>query len=187
MAGIVLAGGRAVRFGSNKALAPFRGEPLIAWSLAILRPACRAIAINGPETTAGPLGLPALPDPPGAPQGPLAGVLAGLDWAAAQGFETLMTVPCDTPFLPREMAARFISELGNAPLIAARAERPHPLCALWRVETRTALRALSRTGKHPPLSAVLESLGGIWAGFPDEKAFANLNTQAEFEAAQQVL
>ncbi len=69
--------------------------------------------------------------------GPLAGILAGLDWAAGLGASSLLTVPGDTPFLPLDLARR----LGAAPAMASSGGRSHPPVALWPVDVRARLRA----------------------------------------------
>ena len=180
----MLAGGRGARFGGEKALAPFRGRPLIAWSLDALAPHAAVLGVGGPAALAAEFGLAAVVDPPGAPAGALAGVLAGLAWAADNGCALLATAPCDTPFLPADMVPRLAAALGDAPVVAARAARVHALCALWRVEAAAPLAALVREGKQLSMQALIERLGGGYADCPDEAAFANLNTPEELAAAE---
>jgi molybdopterin-guanine dinucleotide biosynthesis protein A len=66
---------------------------------------------------------------------------------------------------------------------AARAARRHPLCALWRTDLAARLAQLAGEPDQIPLQRLVDELGGAWADFPDEEAFANLNTPAEFAAA----
>ncbi|HEY1930100.1 MAG TPA: molybdenum cofactor guanylyltransferase [Caulobacteraceae bacterium] len=183
IAGVVLAGGRSRRFGRDKAREPLAGRPLIAWSLESLGPACARLAISGPAELAATLGLPAVADLEGAPPGPLAGVAGALAWAAAEGCSHCLTAPCDTPFLPPDLAARLIAAAGASPVVAARALGRHPLCALWRADFAARLAQLALQPGQPPLQRLVDELGGAWADFPDETAFANLNTPDEFAAA----
>ena len=183
IAGLVLAGGRSRRFGRDKALAGFRGRPLIASSLAALRPHVAVLGIAGPASLATQFGAQAIADPPGAPQGPVAGVLAGLAWASERGCARLATAPCDTPLLPADMVPRLAAALGERPVVAARAARVHALCALWRTDAAPTLAALMRGGKQLSMQALIETLGG-YADFADEAAFANLNTPQELAAAE---
>ncbi len=185
IAGVVLAGGRSHRFGRDKASALLHGRPLIAWSLATLARSTPTLAVNGPEALAQLVDLPAVADAEGLPPGPLAGVLGALAWAREEGCSHLLTVPCDTPFLPENLGSRLMeaAERLAAPVVAARAERPHPLCALWRTDAAAALLPLAAAERQPPLHALIDRLGGAWADFPDELAFANLNTEAEMRAA----
>jgi molybdopterin-guanine dinucleotide biosynthesis protein A len=184
IAGLVLAGGRSRRFGRDKALADFRGRPLIAWSLAALRPHVAALGVGGPVSLAAELGVEAVPDAPGAPGGPLAGVLAGLVWAARRGGAHLATAPCDTPFLPPDLVPRLAAAIGPRPVVAVRAARVHALCALWRADAAAPLAALIRAGKQLSMQALIDALGGGYADFEDEAAFANLNTPEDFAAAE---
>ncbi|WP_273523920.1 NTP transferase domain-containing protein, partial [Rhodosalinus sediminis] len=88
--------------GGDKALAELAGRPLAAHVAERLSDHVAALALNanGDPARFAALGLPVLPDPlPGRP-GPLAGVLAALDWAAGQGAAAAVTAPADTPFLP---------------------------------------------------------------------------------------
>ena len=187
IAGLMLAGGRSRRFGRDKALANFRGRPLIASSLDVLRPHAAVLAISGPATIAAASGVEAFPDAPGAPDGPLAGILAGVAWAAQRGCTHLATAPCDTPFLPADLVPRLAAAIGERPVTAARAMRVHPLCALWRTDAAGSLATLVRNGKQLSMQALIDALGGGYADFEDEEAFANLNTPEEFAAAERAL
>ncbi|MFP4240198.1 MAG: molybdenum cofactor guanylyltransferase MobA [Rhodosalinus sp.] len=161
--GVILAGGRATRMGgADKPLLDLAGRPLIAHVIARLGPQCAGLAIsaNGDPARFAAFGLPVLPDEtPGFP-GPLAGVLAGLDWAAAQGAAAIVTSAADTPFLPRDLCSRLVAAAGPSGLAVAAAEdaegglRRHPTCALWPVALREALRAALAAG---------ERRVGLWA------------------------
>ncbi|HWF75922.1 MAG TPA: molybdenum cofactor guanylyltransferase [Caulobacteraceae bacterium] len=184
VAGLVLAGGGSRRFGRDKALAAFRGRPLIAWSFDALRPHVAALGLGGPAPLAAELGVEAVPDPPGAPSGPLAGILAGLAWAAQRGGTHLATAPCDTPFLPPDLVPRLAAAIGDRPVVAARTHRVHALCALWRADAAAPLAALVRDGKQLSMQALIDTLGGAYVEFEEEAAFANLNTPEDFAAAE---
>jgi molybdopterin-guanine dinucleotide biosynthesis protein A len=183
IAGVVLAGGRSRRFGRDKAREPLGGRPLIAWSLDALRPGCARLAVNGPPDLAAALDLPAVADIEAAQPGPLAGIAGALAWAATEGCSHCLTAPCDTPFLPGDLCARLAAIIGEGPVVAARARRRHPLCALWRTDLAAELAELARQPDHPPLQRLVDEIGGGWADFAEEDAFANLNTPAEFAAA----
>jgi molybdopterin-guanine dinucleotide biosynthesis protein A len=139
-AAIVLAGGGARRLGGiDKPLLTLGGQTVLARILATLVPQAGPIALsaNGDPARFAAFGLPVLDDGALAGLGPLAGVLAGLDWAAAQGSATLLTVPGDTPFIPADLVAR----LAPAPCCAASKGQAHHAVALWPVTARAALRA----------------------------------------------
>jgi molybdopterin-guanine dinucleotide biosynthesis protein A len=190
--GLVLAGGRSSRFGYEKAAADLAGRPLIAWVLQVLTPACAEVAINArPGTQAAAfgerLGCVILADDPCDPEGPLAGVRAGLAWALTRGADALATAPCDTPFLPADLVTRLAEgwTLGAGARVAVSDDGMAPLCALWPVPA--ALRLIAETlaaGRHPPVRRVLEDLRADEVKFPDPRAFDNLNTPHDYATAK---
>lgn len=120
IAGIVLAGGQARRMGgADKPLLLLKGRPLIAHVIARLGNA-RAISANGDPDRFAPFGLPVLPDDIPGFAGPLAGILTGMDWAAARGFTHIATAAADTPFFPPDLIAQLA--LHRAPVVLARAD-----------------------------------------------------------------
>ena len=146
--GAILAGGLARRLaGANKAMLDIGGSTVLTRLIARLSPGVGRMVLNtngDPGLFAG-LGLTviadSLPDHPG----PLAGILAALEWAAAQGSGTewVVTVPCDTPFLPTDLAERLHAARirdGAVLACAASAGRTHPVAALWPVILAPALR-----------------------------------------------
>ncbi len=189
--GLLLAGGRSSRFGREKAAVQLAGRPMMAWVLDVLTPACVEAAVNarsGSEASA--LARAAsrtiLIDDPSDPEGPLAGVRAGLAWAHALGAEALATAPCDTPFLPADFVARLSDGWtpGDGARIAVSLSGLSPLCALWPVPA--ALELIGQTlaaGRHPSIRRMLDALRAVEVEFPDPRAFANLNTPEDYEAA----
>jgi molybdopterin-guanine dinucleotide biosynthesis protein A len=182
IAGLVLAGGRSSRFGREKAMATFRGEPLIAHVARVLARGCERVATNAPvgggaAAWAEARGLPRVPDAE-THQGPLFGVLAGLRWATADGCDLLVAIPCDLPLLPADFVARLCGcDEGGA--VACDAEGVvQPLCSAWPVELRGALEAELARG-HPPARAVVERLNFRKVGFCEARAFWNINTPAD--------
>jgi molybdopterin-guanine dinucleotide biosynthesis protein A len=146
--GAILAGGLAQRMGGgDKAMRGVGVRTLLMRLISRLSPQVRRSILNAngdPGRVAG-LGLAvaadSLPDYPG----PLAGVLAALEWASAEasGIEWVVTVPCDTPFLPTDLAERLHAARlrGGAVLAcAASAGRTHPVIALWPVKLAAPLR-----------------------------------------------
>jgi molybdopterin-guanine dinucleotide biosynthesis protein A len=170
IAGLVLAGGRSSRFGSDKAAALLEGRPLLDWALDALRPHCGALAVSGPG---------GLADAPGDPDGPLSGIKAGLIWAREIGASHLATLPCDVPKVPADLIPRLAAI--DAPVVSARtSEGPQPLCALWSVEVLEALMAELAQG-HPSVQALQTLLGGRTVLFEAAWAFANINTPADLK------
>ena len=113
----------------DKALLSLAGQPMIAHVIARLGCA-RAISANGDPARFAPFGLPVLAD--GVPDrpGPLAGVLAGMDWAAAQGFRRVVTAAADTPFAPRDLA-------GENPDVSKRPHLPDDVPTVSEREARS--------------------------------------------------
>jgi molybdopterin-guanine dinucleotide biosynthesis protein A len=141
-----------------------------------------AISANGNLERFAGFGLPALPDGPFAGEGPLAGVLAGLDWAHGIGATELLTIPGDTPFVPRGLAA----SLSPSPACAASGDRVHYLVALWPIGARAALRdLLSRPGPRQ-VARFADTIGMRPVDFPlaTWDSFLNVNTRADLEAAR---
>jgi molybdopterin-guanine dinucleotide biosynthesis protein A len=134
---VILAGGQARRLGGiDKTLIPIGGTPILSIILERLCPQVERIALgaNGDPARFGSFALPVLADERQG-IGPLGGLLRGLDWAAGLGAESLLTVPGDTPFVPRDL----VQALGVAPAVAVSAGRRHHLVALWPVAWRSAL------------------------------------------------
>jgi molybdenum cofactor guanylyltransferase len=146
--GLVLAGGLARRMGGgDKALIRIGTQTILDRVLERLVPACVGIVINanGDPARFAPSGLPVVPDDVEGFAGPLAGILAGLDWAAVHvpQVQWLVSVPGDCPFLPRDLVPRLHAARNAAgtPLACAQSGSwRHPVAALWRVDLRHDLR-----------------------------------------------
>ncbi len=150
--GLILAGGLARRMGGgDKALLTVGGRTVLDRLIARLRPQVSALAINanGDPARFSATGLPVLPDTLPDFPGPLAGVLAGMAWAAAQGAAWLVTAPGDTPFLPDDLVARLQAGRGGMNFAcAASGGRTHPVAALWPVSARAELLAALMAGQR---------------------------------------
>jgi molybdenum cofactor guanylyltransferase len=151
--GVILAGGLARRMGGgDKGLRELGGKPLMAHVVERLSRQASPLAINanGDASRFASFDLPIIPDrTPGTP-GPLAGILAGLHWAAeaSPGARFIVTAACDTPFFPRDLVARLIGEAGDtypAIVLAQSNGRVHPVFGLWPLALATELEeALGR-------------------------------------------
>lgn len=186
-AALVLAGGAARRLGGvDKPLLTLRGRTVLEHILETLAGQAGPIALsaNGdPDRFAG-FGLPVLDDGALVGEGPLAGVLAGLEWAAAGGHATLLTVPGDTPFIPADLVAR----LTPGPSCAASAGQAHHLVALWPVAARDALRRwLSTPGPRGvrQFSAKLGQRQIVFSAVASDP-FLNVNTVEDLAKARAV-
>ena len=189
-AALVLAGGAGRRLGGvDKPLLELGGQTMLALVLARLRAepvGAIAVSAGGDPARFARFGLPVLDDGVFAGAGPLAGVLAGLDWAAGLGATALLSVPGDTPFIP----AGLVGALAPAPACAAGggARGVHHLVALWPVAARGGLRAWLAEGGSRKVGAFAAALGMREVGFPaaPAEAFLNVNTAADLAAAREV-
>ena len=195
--GVILAGGQATRMGGgDKGLLPLGDRRLIDSVIDRLGPQVAGLALNAngdPARFEG-LGLPVLPDSIPGFAGPLAGVLAGLDWAAGQGAETIVTAAADTPFFPCDLVPQLLlaAEGMDAPLVLAATPDPargrarHPTFGLWPVALRDDLREALAGGLRKVVLWT-DRHGGREALFPQEEAFFNVNTPADLERAEAML
>lgn len=194
IAGIVLAGGQARRLGGDKALRLLGGKSLLEHAISLARPqvATLALSANGDPGPLRPFGLPILPDPVPGFVGPLAGILAGMDWAAAAGIAWLASFPCDAPFFPPDFVARLAAarERDGADIACARSGgRTHPVFALWPVRLRDELRrALRDEGmrKVDGWSARYRIATVAFDAVPFDPFF-NINTPEDFAKAETLL
>jgi molybdopterin-guanine dinucleotide biosynthesis protein A len=146
--GVLLAGGLARRMGGgDKPLRMVGGKPLLVHVIDRLGSQCEALMLNanGEPDRFFAYGLPVVADSVEGFAGPLAGVLAGLDWAARhhKGVPWLVSVAADTPFLPHDLVARLQAARqaeGATFACAASGGRTHPAIGLWPVEMRDELR-----------------------------------------------
>ena len=194
--GLVLAGGLARRMGGgDKARIKIGGKTILERVLARLAPQCSTVIINanGDPARFADTGLPVVADSVPDFAGPLAGILAGLDWAAthASGIADVVSVPGDCPFLPGDLVARLLAARRNAgtPLACARSgDWRHPVAGLWRVALRDDLRkALVEEGLHK-IETWTARHGVAIADWPDTPIdpFFNVNTPADAAEAERI-
>lgn len=196
--GLILAGGRARRMGGpDKPFVPLGGCPLIERVMVRVAPQVAGLAIvaGGDAGRFARLGLPVVPDPSliGAFAGPLAGVLAGLEWAATlpDGIEAVAVFPADTPFLPGDFVGRGMAALdkGAEVAMAGSADRLHPTVAVWRAALAPRLRRLvveedlRRADRLPDHFLVVRL---DYAARPRDPFF-NINTPEDLAAAEALL
>jgi molybdopterin-guanine dinucleotide biosynthesis protein A len=190
LVGVILAGGRSSRMGGgDKCLRPLGGRPLLDHVIERAAPQVGRLVLNanGDPARFSRYGLEVVADSLGDYAGPLAGVLAGLDWAQARGAATIVTFPSDSPFLPRDLAARLRAT--GAPLARARSGgRAHPVAALWSTALADDLRrALAEGLRKIELWTARHGVADVeWdAGPPDP--FFNANRPEDLEDAERLL
>ncbi|MGB7271298.1 MAG: molybdenum cofactor guanylyltransferase MobA [Albidovulum sp.] len=195
--GVILAGGRATRMGGgDKGLRLVGGKRLIDHVVARLSAQCGPLALNanGDPARFADLGLPVLPDSLPDHPGPLAGVLAGLDWAADLGAEAIVTAAADTPFFPADLVTRLRAAAGPTGLALAATEDAdgkiwrQPTFGLWPVALRHDLRAALKGGLRKIVIWTDQHHAGTapFAGTPFDPFF-NINTPEDIAQAEILL
>jgi molybdopterin-guanine dinucleotide biosynthesis protein A len=181
--------------GGDKPLKTIGGATILDRVLDRLRPQCRALVLNanGDPARFAFTGLPVIADDVPDFAGPLAGILAGLDWAAAKAPDIafLASVPGDCPFLPRDLVRRLHQARASAGLplaCASSGEWRHPVVALWPVALRGDLRrALTDEGLRK-IELWTARHGVALADWPAEPVdpFFNVNTPEDAAAAERI-
>ena len=193
---VILAGGRGTRMGgADKAFLRLAGRAMIAHLIDRLGRQCAPLAINagGEAGRFAFAGLPVLSDSVAGQPGPLAGILAAMDWAAALGADAVVTAAVDTPFLPADLSDHLRRAAGLCGLaIAASPDdtgrmRRHPTFGLWPVRLRDPLRATLKAGERKVMLWA-EAQGATVAEFDATPfdPFFNINTPEDFARAERI-
>lgn len=145
--GLLLAGGQSRRMGGgDKCLRMLGGETILARIVRRVKPQVSGLVLNanGDPARFAAYGLPVVGDSMEGFAGPLAGVLAGLDWAAARSLDCpwVVSVPTDAPFLPTDLIAQLLAATANGADMACAVSggQSHPVVGLWPVRLRDDLR-----------------------------------------------
>jgi molybdopterin-guanine dinucleotide biosynthesis protein A len=192
-AGVVLSGGAGSRIAGEKALLPFCAGTLLDAVIARAAPQVSQLALNVPQANADAYrtrypGYSLLFDSFSDGIGPLAGVIAGLEWAhTLGGVDRLATFPCDTPFLPHDLVAQLMANAGDTPVFAHDGDRLHGVCAVWSLGCLETLRAGVEAGQLRSLHSAMEALNGKTCRIAgDEHAFFNVNTREDLVQAEEL-
>lgn len=180
---VILAGGAGRRLGGvDKALLTLHQRTLLEYAIETVSGQVDGCVVSaaGDISRFSRFGIPMVDDGRHRGKGPLAGVLAGMQRAAADGADSLLSLPVDTPFAPRDLVAR----LGAAPAVAAYRERKHHLVALWPVDSVDSLeRFLDGPGPYR-VGDFARGIGMREQAFEgDEDPFLNVNTPEDLAAA----
>jgi molybdopterin-guanine dinucleotide biosynthesis protein A len=194
--GLILAGGLARRMGGgDKPRTRIGGATILARVLERMAPQCPRLIINanGDPARFADTGVPVIADDVPDFAGPLAGIVAGLDWAAAHapGVAYVASVPGDCPFLPRDLVSRLhqAREQANTPLACARSgEWRHPVVGLWPVALRVDLRHALTVEDLRKIELWTARHGVAIADWPAEPIdpFFNVNTPEDAAAAERI-
>ncbi|MEO1240004.1 MAG: molybdenum cofactor guanylyltransferase MobA [Pseudomonadota bacterium] len=185
--GIILAGGRATRMGGgDKGLLQIAGQSILSRVIARIDDELADLAINanGDPTRFASFGLPVVADSVEGFAGPLAGILAGLDWGRAVGASHVVTVAADTPFFPQDLVARLLDAgTDHAIVLAETPSGCHPTFGLWRTSLADDLREALANGTRKVV-AFTNAHDCAYAAFDDERAFFNVNTPVDLATAE---
>ncbi|KPU83340.1 molybdopterin-guanine dinucleotide biosynthesis protein A [Marinosulfonomonas sp. PRT-SC04] len=197
--GVILAGGLATRMGGgDKGLLMLDGQSLLSRVIERLAPQVAEIVINanGDAARLKHFGLPVVADSIEGFAGPLAGVLAGLDWAASRGADHIVTAAADTPFFPADLAVRLLMAAEDAGVTLALAASPHPkrgmlrqpTFGLWPVALRDDLRAALIDGVRKVVIWT-DRHGAALAPFSHDRfdPFFNVNTPEDMQRAEALI
>ncbi len=194
--GLILAGGLARRLGGvDKALIEIGGESILTRLMRRLAPQCAGLALNAngdPARFSG-YALPVVCDSAAGFLGPLAGVLAGLDYVAANfpAIADVVSVPADTPFVPADLVARLREareRSGAAIAVASSGGRDHHAVALWPIAVREELRrALLEAGERK-VSAFIGRFSNVSVDWPVDPydPFFNVNRPEDVLRAEEI-
>jgi len=189
---VILAGGQANRMGGgDKGRLMLGDQSLIDRVIGLITPQVGAVVLNanGDLSRFNDLGLPVVADSIGDFPGPLAGILAGMDWAAEQGHEWLISVAADTPSFPQNLAQR-LAQYDTPVVLAAipdakRGRLPQPTFGRWQVALRHDLRAALNDGVRK-IRQWTQAQGETLVVF-DEGDFFNINTPEDLAWAEKHL
>jgi len=198
--GVLLAGGKSSRMGGgDKCLRSLGGKTILARIIDRLGPQVAEIVINanGDPSRFTDFGLPVIPDSVAGFQGPLAGVLAGLEWVRASrpGVDHAVTIATDTPFFPADLIQRFLESPGNASgfRIAQSDLGLHPVIGLWPIGLSDDLRSSLKRGERK-VTAWTRDHGAVPVFFPPVEVgsqsidpFFNINAPEDLATAEALL
>ena len=197
--GVILAGGLSSRMGGgDKGLMNLGNSTILGRVVGQIEPQVSALAINinGDHSRFPNYPCPLLPDSIDGFVGPLAGVLAGMDWAFSNNFQAIITVPADSPFLPGDLVQRLATyaERENCQIAMASAHdtttgevRIHPTFGLWSVTLREDLRKELLGGTRKIIRwAERHKLGYVQFKIeePSKDPFFNINTPQDLIDAE---
>lgn len=188
IAAVVLAGGEGRRIGGGKPQRRLCGQTLLTRALAHARiySGAVAVAVREPSQVFPPPDAVLIAD--AAWEGPLGGLAAALTFASETGCDAALTLPCDMPFVPPDLALRLGDALEGGAALASSGGRLHPVCGLWRVDCLEHMLAYAAAGRRS-LKGFAAEVGFIavdWVTEPVDPFF-NVNTAEDLGLAETLL
>ncbi len=190
IAGVIIAGGRSSRMGREKALAMLGGKALLSRVIERIGPQVTAVVVNanGDASRFAAFGLSVIADRHLDIGTPLAGLHAALSFARDEGFDEVLTVPSDAPFLPRDLTPR-LAEARSTAAIATSGGQQHFLTGLWSHRLLEELEVAIHDAGLVRVKDWAKSCGASVVDWPDEAydPFFNVNTPEELAEAQRIM
>jgi len=171
-------------------MAVLRNRLLLEWAVSNLAPVVTKIAISvtphsAPEHYAREKRYIVLHDSIPNSVGPLVGILSGLEWAAGEGFDVILSLPCDVPIVPKGVLTELIDASAGRRVARVCANGYlEPLCAIWPVAFGAQLRAIMDSGRHPPVRSVQELAQARAVAYTGTDAFQNINNLSDLAALE---
>ncbi len=178
--GAIYAGGKSSRFGSDKTMALFHDKPLLKHAVDKLEPQCDKVVLLGGPIRFDKITLPDMP----ADEGPLGGLCAALNYASEELFHWVVTIPCDMPHLPGDIARALIMEADDAgaPACAAATEAQlFPTVAVWRPMLSQRLKDWMAHSESRALHRFFDSCNGVRHQINDWRLLANINKRGDLD------
>jgi molybdenum cofactor guanylyltransferase len=195
--GVLLAGGLARRMGGgDKCLKILGGKTLLSYAIDAATPQVSQLILNanGDSSRFVEFKLPVVPDVVDGAQGPLAGVLTGMEWASRNvtNCEWVVTFPTDAPFFPNDLVERMLEKVHNknADMACARSnERTHPVFALWPIKLAGDLRRAMLEENLRKIDKWTEKFNVINVNWSTDiiDPFFNINCAEDLEQAKEFL
>jgi molybdopterin-guanine dinucleotide biosynthesis protein A len=199
--GVLLAGGRSSRLGGgDKCLLTLGGKPLLARAIERLKPQVDAMVlnVNGDPSRFAAFGLPTVADEATDFAGPLAGILAGLEWTSAQKLQApfIVTVATDAPFFPLDLVERLVdAERAHPghPIVASSAAGEHPVFGLWPLWIGPQIKESLAGGRRKVLDFAKEQSAAavyfepVKIGGSVVDPFFNINEAGDLAAAERLV
>lgn len=174
--------------GGDKPLRQLAGERMIDRAVRLARTYSDLVAVAVRDKgQVAPVDAQIIPD--SVVEGPLGGLITGLQFASDEGRPLLLAIPADMPFLPRDLLDRLASVMGSdACAIASSGGRLHPVCSLWRAEALVRIPSYITTGRRS-LHGLAELVGYKATDWPIESSdpFFNVNFEEDLTEAGRML
>lgn len=181
--GVILAGGQSRRMGNiDKHSVSFGGKTLIKHISERFLPQVNNLIINANNKDQFE-GYKVVPDWESS-LGPISGIYASLNYAREKGFQKIVTIPCDTPFIPTDFVVRLLQLQDNPCVVASSGGQLHPVLALWDISIINDVKASIEKEEYK-LMNLIKKLNYVECEWTEKRdPFFNINTPADIKIAE---